>query len=155
VFEYKKDVDGAVFVLRPAHLNQLNLGELFVPTAEHPLMKDYALDPLQHWRSSEIVASNVAAVRPKRSSRRIVAQRGFFTVHGNKRNALKEQMPSDEEESILCKMTIDGNSKKKILKQLFVAGVTHAVLFPEIAGLCEEIKIRYSYDFLGMKPGRG
>lgn len=155
VFEFKNENDGAVLVLRPAHLNQLTLGELFVPTAEHPLMERYALDRQEHWRSPKIIASKVAAVRPKRSSRRIIAQRGFFTIHGTEKEALDKQIPPDDKTHILYCISIDGQSKKRILKQLFISGVTHAVLFPEIAGLCEEIKIRYSYDFLGIKPGRG
>jgi hypothetical protein len=44
---------------------------------------------------------------------------------------------------------IAGSSKERIFKELFMAGITHSVLFPDLDGLSKEIYIRYSKKFMG------
>lgn len=150
VVDYQLETDATVWILHPWSLNNVSIGQRTIPTSSHPDLVDYTLPP-PHLVDRKIKAHFPVAVRPLRNSPRIVAQKGTFTIHGyNEKplNQLIEECNSKGGKQIqLYSLTIDGKSKLKILKELYLAGISYSVIFPEMQGICNDIKIRYSDDF--------
>ena len=88
------------------------------------------------------------ALRPAHATRRIVTQRGQFTIHGNLRTGL-DQIPPATADLKLKRVDISGTSKLSILRELYIAGISRYTLFPDLDGLASEISIRYSKKFMG------
>jgi hypothetical protein len=153
VEDYHNEADAGVWVLEPWSLNETAIEQRTVPTAEHPRLADYVLDSDPINFSREVKAELPVAVRPLRTSSRIIAQKGTFTIHGRLPEGLDvivERINSSEQTQAsvkLEKIVIDGAKKRALLEQLYLAGVSQSVLFPDLDGLCREISFRYSKDF--------
>jgi hypothetical protein len=78
-----------------------------------------------------------AAIQPIYNSKRIVVQKGNFTIHGRENIALEKIQGS---ESYLTKIKIDYYNIPLIGNELYMAGITESALFPELAGLARELK---------------
>lgn len=146
--------DGAVWVLDAWSLNDHAIGMQSVPTADHDSLKPYALVGGADGLGRNIAGVFPAAVRPPRANPRINAQRGSFTVHGSRTGALEKLVKDANEDKAseskirLQKIIITGTSKKELRKELYLAGVTEAVIFPDLTGLCGEISYRYSKEYM-------
>jgi hypothetical protein len=153
VSDYTIDKDAAVWAIFPWTLNENTIDIYSVPTSEDPVFEQYVLRSTTRFSSEEVEAEFPAALRPVRTTSRIVAQRGMFTIHGNQNKDLKQiiddvNASTSKSEVNLEKLTIDGQSKRKILKQLFLAGISHSLLFPDLDGLSKEISFRYSGEHI-------
>lgn len=150
VINYGEPVDAAVWILRPAILNLAVLGEVTIATDDHPGLSDYLLGQT-HRKERRIKAISPVALRPERNSARIAAQKGGFTLHGRSPKSLnafiKASNRSGKREIPLFKITIPHAKKKQLLTELGSAGISHSVIFPEIQGICAEIRMKYSDDF--------
>lgn len=151
VLNYSNPVDSVVWVLHPWSLNVVSIKQKTIPISSHPELFKYTLgDP--HTVNRKIEGILPVAIRPTRNSARIVAQKGTFTIHGNNIKSLnkiiEEQNKVNNEQIFLYSIVIDGKSKLKILKELFIAGISYSVIFPELQGICNDIKIRYSDEFI-------
>ena len=150
VNNYENETDAAVWILGPSTLNKSSnsgLGDR-VPMSDHKIFEKYTFNvDAKNLKEETILNSDhPIAVRPKRSTARIVAQRGMFTIHGEEQKGIDLYM--DEFSGMfLDKIIISGKSKQRPLKELYVAGVSYAALFPELQGLCKEITYRYSKDY--------
>jgi FRG domain len=83
--------------------------------------------------------------RPKVISRRISSQSGAFTVH--KINNGGKVVPFEKHSKFsdkLVKVNIPHGSFSKIRKSLHMLGVNHAMVFPDIDGLCRHLEWRFS-----------
>ena len=155
ISHYNHEIDGCVWILAPWSLNICSIKQQSVPTVEHKYLQSYYLpDDSENNMVREVVAKYPIAVRPSRSSSRIVAQKGTFTIHGNLKkglNVITEEMNANltslQHGVKIAKLMIDGPSKKALFRQLFLAGITHSYLFPDLDGLAKEISFRYSHDF--------
>jgi hypothetical protein len=153
VENYKNSKDGAVWILDPWSLNEATMGEFTVPVHNHRFLNDYVLPPPMNVER-EVRGYYPVCIRPKKSTSRILAQKGCFSIHGNIQIGIDEitSMFNKSENQIkkirLKKIIIDGRSKLKILKQLFISGITHSVIFPDLDGLSKEISLRYSEDYM-------
>jgi hypothetical protein len=79
--------DAGVWVLNPWKLNSQVLHLQSVPVATDPAFESYQLgDPSDITRKVEAIMP--AAIRPGRSTPRILAQRGAFTIHGSREAGL-------------------------------------------------------------------
>lgn len=76
-----------------------------------------------------------AAIVPPHNSERITVQRGAFTVHGESRNGLEQRFTSR-----LVKLVIPKLKAVSIKRMLRTAGIGEFTVFPELAGLCDEIR---------------
>jgi hypothetical protein len=145
--------NGAVWVLDPWSLNGHAISLQSVPTADNPVLAPYALALGEEGLGREIGAGLPVAVRPPRANPRINAQRGSFTLHGSLKTSLdaaaKSLSRSNPQEPVhLRKIIIDGKSKARLRRELYTAGVTESVLFPDLEGLSREISYRYSREFM-------
>lgn len=153
VENHARSSDAAVWVMHPWNLNQAteSFGQKSVPHLTKEIDEDY-------WYPMNTVASAAAgppqvgqklpmALRPAHTTKRIVAQRGQFTIHGCETNGL-DQIPSSRADIKLQKIDIAGSRKLAILQELYKAGVSRYSLFPDLDGLSREISIRYSKKFM-------
>lgn len=85
--------------------------------------------------------TEVKRYRPARSTRRIAAQRGLFTVHPNPTQALEL---SEEGPVRLHRAIIDGEFKKKLRWNLSRFGFNHATLFPDLDGIARNVQWMFS-----------
>lgn len=150
VLNYTNSDDSVVWLLHPWSLNAVSMKHRTIPISSHPDLEKYTLDE-PHLVNRKINGYLPVAVRPTRNSARIVAQKGTFTVHGNNvkplNKIIEEHNAKGKDQIFLHSVTIDGKSKLKILKELYLAGISYSVIFPEMQGICNDIKIRYSDDF--------
>ncbi len=129
-------VDSAVWVIKPVGLNQITFqnhteNERII-SAKSELMEPYK-------PNSAYPGKAPIAVLGIHNSRRIVAQRGVFTIFGSNLAALDDD-PRIVSGGILSKIVIDKESKVKIAKALFNMGVTDSVVYPDLDGLGREIR---------------
>lgn len=142
--------DAAVWILHPWSLNSITLKRQSVPTAEDPLLKLYILAATPNKFGRIPKAAFPVAIRPLKNSNRIAAQRGTFTLHGKNHEGIETLLSKRTKTKLLLhKIVIDGNKKKDIIKELYLAGITHGVIFPDLDGLAREICFRYSSAYMG------
>jgi len=76
-------------------------------------------------------------VIPVHKSKRIVVQKGMFTIHGD------DQTPLEDIERLkpwLKRIDIKYEQTDIIKAELQMAGVTQSSLFPELSGLAQELR---------------
>jgi hypothetical protein len=136
------DVDAAVWVMNPWWLNRQTFGEYVLFPADDPRAKEHApLRPAQ-----ELKGKLPIAITPIRASPRIAAQRGVFTIHGNDRTALDRLACLEgKDPPCLRKWVIPRTHVATVRKELAISGISESLIFPELSGLCREIK----RDFFG------
>lgn len=71
---------------------------------------------------------DIVLVKPKQSNKRILAQAGGFFAFG----LVQELLVGNRAEIAIERMTIEGNKKESILKDLDKLGINEKTLFPEI-----------------------
>lgn len=141
----------AVWVIRPGKLNAAVLGEVTIATQSHPALQEYLLGP-EHMRAREVEGVDAVAVRPEFESQRIVAQRGGFTLHGRRPLGLEsicEDLATRGNGNVpLAMLEIEPSAKRTILRELMAAGVSCSTIYPELQGIAQELKLRYSDAFI-------
>ncbi len=138
------DTDAAVWAMNPWWLNKQTFGDYALFPADHSRARDHA--PLQ--ASARLKGKLPLSITPIHSSPRIVAQRGVFTIHGTERGALDRLAAGRGRKREVClrKMLIPKERIAGIRRELSVAGITESLIFPELSGLCRELR----RDFLGI-----
>jgi hypothetical protein len=152
--------DGAVWIFDPWSLNKKVIKLRTVPSSNYfQGIEEYYMPSYNREGNMIIKANNPIAIRPSRITQRILSQKGVFTLHGNEKVSLNsfanvENKKTEGEKQFIryAKLVIDANSKKSILKELFLAGVGHSICFPSLDGISAEIAYRYSRDFIGDDP---
>lgn len=139
-------VDGSVWALQPWTLNQLVADLRSVPLADNALLKGHLLGNPTAMRRA-VSAKLPLAIRPSHVSRRITAQQGVFTIHGNRVDGFSEAFRTGSEDG-LVRIRIPGPAKVVLARQLRAAGVSRAALFPDLDGLAGDVRDKYSLRFL-------
>ena len=161
--DYHNLEDGIIWIMDPITFNKATIQEQLVPSFSHPILKKYFIDePILFDENSSISEYEVSrrieaefpiCIMPTRNSPRSIAQKGTFTIHGKSSlsldNILFNLRSNGSNKVKLERIIIDGKSKLNMLKELTKMGITHSVVFPEITGVAEELKIKYSEDFIG------
>jgi len=104
-----------------------------------PMMEKY-LPPI--W-SGQPLPKNPVAFQPAYKSKRISAQKGVFTIHGNIETALEE---FENLVGCFAKIEIVYYYMDLIKTELFTSGITESTLFPELSGLSRELKELWSIE---------
>ncbi len=126
--------DAAVWVLDPWNLNTWSVGspDLLLTTDEK--LGEYLSPPY----SKKRYPSKPVAVVPPYNSARITVQRGAFTVHGNDPRGIDQQFKKR-----LIQIVIPKDDAILMRRQLRNAGISEFTLFPELDGLCRDIRALY------------
>ena len=131
------DVDSAVWAMNPWWLNRQTFGQYVLFPADDPRAKEHA--PLRP--EQELKGKLPLAITPIHSSQRIAAQRGVFTIHGNERAALDRlARRKGEDRPYLRRMVIPSAHVATVHRELAISGISESLIFPELSGLCREIK---------------
>lgn len=139
--------DGAVWILHPWYLNRKTIGMTSAPTSDQKSLTPYYQREHDDRIERRVRAKLPVAVRPSHTTPRIQAQQGVFTLHGSSKLGLDQQLGQDLK-FYLHKLIISGQRKKALLLELYRAGVREGSLFPDLLGLCSEIRFRYSRSFM-------
>ena len=137
--------DAALWVIRPAYLNKEALGEHSILIETDDRLDSYIL-PHPNTKTKIVLAEFPAAFRPEWNSIRIAAQKGAFTIHGNKKTPLEDVILDYDKAGKNMqgiKIRIPEFAKETLMQELRIAGVTDLLLFPEMDGLCKEISRKY------------
>lgn len=148
--EYKKvaaepeyETDAAVWVLSPSLWNQKALDEEPSPGIVSPPDDNHlnGYKPGSSYRKPEPIA-----LYGVYNSLRIVAQKGVFTLFGNRiRPMEKSYIDNDYPQDCLIKLIIKKEHIKDMLGVLVRTGITDSVVFPDLEGLAKELKRQYGY----------
>ena len=146
-------VDAAVWILNSAEFNGFFAHLNRVPMSSHDLFEEYLLNiDATDGTHRYISAMCPMAVRPRRSTARIVAQRGMLTIHGSEKKSIDDYVKTQETPfNLLEKIIISGKSKSRIKKELLLAGISYSTLFLDLDGLSKEISYRYSENYMKTK----
>jgi hypothetical protein len=128
--------DAAVWVLDPWALNSWSCGcsDLVLTGGEfreQPIARKYLRRVYQRFR----MAPKPLAIVPPYNSSRITAQRGTFTVHGSSNKGLEKQFARR-----LAKIVIPKAAILQLRQALRTVGVSEFTLFPDLDGLCRDIR---------------
>jgi hypothetical protein len=72
----------------------------------------------------------------------MVVQRSYFTVHGTVRDGLDRL--SIEPGSHLMQVFIPSSAIRLIQEQLMLVGISETTVFPDLEGLCRELKQQWT-----------
>jgi hypothetical protein len=131
------DRDAAVWVMNPWWLNKQTFGDYALfPVDDRRANSHAPLRPRQKLRGTLPLA-----ITPIQSNERIVAQRGVFTIHGTVRNALDRLAATRRKKRpYLRQLVVPRTSVDGLGRELAVAGISESLIFPELGGLCRELK---------------
>jgi hypothetical protein len=126
------EYDAAIWILDPWALNQAHLGKPELLLCSEPKAQAYL--PRLFSRRPGLPEYPIAIVPPYNSDR-ITVQRGTFTVHGSERRGLEDLF-----ESRFAKVVVPKGSALKIKRGLRGGGIGEFTVFPDLDGLCREIR---------------
>ncbi len=143
--------DACVWILDPWTLNQFTLKAKTIPSSAMNICDQYVLQIEKEQFVREVEAEMPIALRPLQNNPRLIAQKGTFTVFGCNKMPLETFARSTSTSSNpirLERIMIDRSSRKGILRQLILSGISEAVLFPDLDGLSRDISFRYSQSYM-------
>jgi len=136
------DVNAAVWAMNPWWLNRLTFGEYVLFPADDPRTREHA--PLHP--KEKLKGKLPLAITPIHANQRIAAQHGVFTIHGNEHAAFdRVARRKGKNRPFLQRIVIPSAHIDTIRRELAISGVSESLIFPELSGLCREIK----RDFFG------
>lgn len=133
--------DAAVWILDPSWLNkQLRKKGIWGPLlAGWKEAEAYLPDPF----SEKAVRVRLpAAIDPPHVDRRLAIQASRFVIFGLTKDLTKIRGVR-RRNCRLAKVPVSGTSFEKIKDELEICGITWAQLFPDLAGLCKDIRRRW------------
>jgi FRG domain len=134
--DHVDDVDAVVWAMNPWWLNRQTFGKYVLFSADDARASKHA--PLLP--GQKLKGRLALAITPSHASRRIAAQRGVFTIHGNERAHLDRLAHRGRGHPNLRKLIVKRKYIPTILRELAVSGISESLIFPELDGLCREIK---------------
>jgi len=152
--------DGAIFALDPIFLNQKTLQESDFPVtwSQNPVFQtikfafgtqdEVVFGPDCQPRKIPYLETPVA-ILPSTIHSRIKAQKACFTLHGKDKRDLESIFSSQgwQESGRLIKYKIEKSLKPRLTEELANAGVTYAVVFPDLDGLANDLKYQFNIIF--------
>jgi hypothetical protein len=142
------ETDAAVWAINPLWLNGYTVNRYALVEPSIDLVAAGFMVDAVHARlkgSKEAGAPSpllCIAVRPPWVSRRMVAQRSLFTLHGAE-NAPIETYPFVRKNSPLCRIVIPLKNREDVMVGLRACGITETTIFPDLDGLAKELITEY------------
>jgi hypothetical protein len=126
--------------LIPGDLTCIALGMDEICLCTDPEVRKYLRRPHKRWSAP----ARPAAVYPARRFKRIAAQCGFFTIHGNYQ-PLEKAVPK-KELPMLSRIVIPAKALPDIRRDLRHLGITHGTIFPDLDGLAKAVRREWIDD---------
>jgi FRG domain len=139
--------DASIWILNPVAWNKHALrqqsygGEVLTPG-------DAALHPYKPLTKFSDMYVDAVALYGAHNSPRIVAQRGVFTIFGQRTIPMeqsyeKEKFPQD----CLLKVDLDRSVLPEMRASILNQGITESVVFPDLDGLAREMKREFKFEY--------
>ncbi len=130
IFDDLTDTDSAVYLLDPISLNKI-IGRDIIDIPED---RNFNYTEI-YWDNRPFRADKPIAIRPSFQSKRIQAQKGVFTVHGQIAEGLEITASQCIEKVILKK-----GAKQEAIQFLKWANLDEYTIYPDIIGMARHIK---------------
>ena len=141
------NADASIWILDPVLWNRHALrtqsytGGILTPG-------DAALHPYKPMTEFKDMYVDAVGLYGAHNSPRIVAQRGVFTIFGQKTDSLErayetEKFPSNS----LLKVNLDRGALPKLRASILNQGITESVVFPDLEGLAREMKREFKFEY--------
>lgn len=140
-----RDCDNpCIWVIDPTWLNKTSIKKDYVFSTENTESK--SRDILEKYLYDfQLNFPLPIALLPTNNNPRIVAQKSAFTVHGTLSGSINQILKSNKNNR-LCKITFANNSLLEIKRSLATSGINYSNIFPDITGLCNELKFEYQLE---------
>lgn len=135
VRDARGDADACVWATNPWWLGRQAFGDFALPSAHE--------SKVQAWRPGaglDELPKAPVAILPVHSSARIQAQRGVFTMHGSARDGLDRLAEGAGKKGCLRRLVVPKRDVAHVRLELSRSGITESVIFPELPGLCRELR---------------
>lgn len=86
------------------------------------------------------------AIYPKQSNARIVAQQGYFTVHGRNKLPLEDYLAAQAKRPVLGRIVLSGMDMGQARDDLSRLGVHRASIYPDIDNFVKGLKEQYGWQ---------
>jgi hypothetical protein len=132
---YKRDDDDTnpcVWMMNPFGFNSAMCKDPAIRSYSYATLKPY-MDGIN---KSELMPQYPAAFFPSFNSKRIVVQKGCFTIHGSDQTPLEKLLGIDNH---LHRIEIRYRETNLIKADLVLSGITETTLFPELGSLSKEL----------------
>lgn len=131
------ETDAAVWAMSPWGLNHESFGKYVLFPADDARANDHA--PVRD--GQKLKGRLPLAITPVRASQRIAAQRGMFTIHGREPDALDRiAHRNTAAPHFVRRIVIPRQEIAIVRRELAISGISESLIFPELSGLCREIK---------------
>ncbi len=84
---------------------------------------------------------NPVAITTTYIDQRLVAQKSVFTIHGSSREPLEKCFGINP--SFIFRYEFSEDAAQSIRTELTTMGITHSSIFPDLGGLCKDLKTKY------------
>jgi hypothetical protein len=139
--------DAAIWILDPVAWNNHALrqqsydGGVLTPG-------DAALHPYKPMTKFKDMYVDAVALYGAHNSPRIVAQRGVFTIFGQKTVPMEQAFVTEKyPASCLLKVNLERGVLPRMRSSILSQGITESVVFPDLDGLAREMKREFRFDF--------
>ena len=136
ITDKKEDSNPCVWVLNPFEFNMRFKGDDDL-LSDEKLINKYIP---RMWAKNPRIPKDPIAIQPTTNSKRIHSQKGCFILFGSEKIDLSKQRNT---KSFLQKIEVNIEPLEDIKDSLVVAGVTEAMVYPELDGLAREIQQYY------------
>jgi hypothetical protein len=146
-----KETNPVVWMLNPLDLNDLSYNHCSTshprefPLPWHnpgPSWSNPAFENLRGaWEQNSRGVLLPVAIYPTYVHARLRGQRSCFTIHGTDKRGLDSLLAG---KPILKRYVVDPACRRSMRSELAVLGITDSIVFPDIDGLANELKERFS-----------
>lgn len=142
-FAAREEKSSAVWMLHPIALNDLSSLKGFDLPWHPPHVS--AGNIRAAWQEDNDAAQKEfpVAIYPAHVHPRLQVQRSCFTVHGKRKEGLRDLMREAARTSYLKEYRLYSRRHSEILSELRVLGISHASLFPDLDGLATDLTMQY------------
>lgn len=137
--------DAAVWMLDPIELNKLSSITNLPASDTDPVKQSYQL--AFGWQQPNNPPKYPIAVFPTHVHVRMAVQRGCFTIHGSDKRSFVAQFENHSlcSDKRLIKFIISAKDREKLKKEIYLLGIKHSSLFPDLDGLAKELCDTFTY----------
>jgi hypothetical protein len=152
------NVDGCIFILSPGLLNEYADLErrIYIYHMHHGRVKEIVYSAFKGFdrNDPEEVAKwgkydeKIVACYATQKDARVFNQQSAFTVHNSlcSLTDISDEIYSKSHNYLLQRIIITSVDKKRIFDQLFLSGITHSTVLPDVENLTKDIKRIYGIE---------
>lgn len=146
--------EGCIWILKPGLLNEYTHLEdnTYIYHMEHNQVREVVYTAFKSYDANKDKSKKYTKYQDKtiacyatKKDQRVYNQQAAFTVHNSLRTLeeIHNNILSESPMELLTKILIPAQYKEQIFNQLFISGITHSNVFPDVEHLALDIKKLY------------